>query len=301
MMSSQAAMPQKDRPWEEAIRKGRKGASYFLSLVNILQASPEEYYDSRDMESASQKAVMQEWEGWMATFGNSKYKVLVDLSRRTHNHTQAAKKHLLKKALTFRKFDMLVTSRDQLRNNEAEMTSLLQNGKHNLTACFVSLSQRHFKPNAYVIAVPLSEYLDTPGMSVQTAGKMAHDLQNEINAVSSGKLLYRNGIKECNQISIQLLWSLELINGFLEHLVLDCISFSSGVEGHNSRVKLPNDAPVFRLKRRESNIYEDELEDTAVSSTPSRSSTKHCGGKNEQRILSEKMTTIKYINSRVSH
>ncbi|KAF8934623.1 hypothetical protein BGZ47_010291 [Haplosporangium gracile] len=80
------------------------------------------------MDSASQKAVTQEWEGWMATFRSSNHTVLVDLSRMSHNHAKVAKKYLLEKALTGRKLDMLVASRNQLRDNEAEMTSMLQSG-----------------------------------------------------------------------------------------------------------------------------------------------------------------------------
>ncbi|KAG0044843.1 hypothetical protein BGZ89_005908, partial [Linnemannia elongata] len=138
-----------------------------------------EYYDSRDMEPANQKAVMQEWEGWMATFGSSKHKVLVDLSRMSHNQAKAAKEYLIKKALVGRKLDMLATSREQLRDNEAEMTSMLK-------------------------------------------------------------------------------------------------SVSPGIDGHERRAKELDGAPVFQLKRRESNSHEDELdEETAVSSCRSRSPTWH--------------------------
>jgi hypothetical protein len=133
-------MSGKNRPWEESIKRGRNGAQYFLDLVNVLQANPKEYYERRDMDSISQKAVMQEWEGWMASFRSSNHKVLVDLSRKSHNHASVAKKYLLEKALTGRKLDMLATSRDQLRDNEAEMTSMLKSGKYLLFACFVSLS-----------------------------------------------------------------------------------------------------------------------------------------------------------------
>ncbi|KAF8924612.1 hypothetical protein BGZ47_003900, partial [Haplosporangium gracile] len=141
------------------------------------------YYQNRDMNSATQKAIMQEWEGWMATFRSSNYKILVDLSRVSRNHARAAKKYLLDKALVGRKLDMLVTSRDQLRDNEAEMTSMLQS---------------------------------------------------------------------------------------------DCISVSPGVDEHESRGEELDNSQVFRLKRRGSNIHEDELgEETTVRSTPSRSSTWH--------------------------
>ncbi|KAG9060858.1 hypothetical protein KI688_007927 [Linnemannia hyalina] len=92
----------------------------FTKLEDDLPDSkPVEYYDSRDMDSTNQKAVMQEWEGWMATFGSSKHKVLVDLSRMSHNEAKAAKEYLIKKALVGRKLDMLATSREQLRDNEA--------------------------------------------------------------------------------------------------------------------------------------------------------------------------------------
>jgi hypothetical protein len=129
-MASQTVSSRKVRQWEESVNRGRKGATYFLGLENVLQAKPVEYYDSRDMDSTNQKAVMQEWEGWMATFGSSKHKVLVDLSRMSHNDAKAAKEYLIKKALVGQKLDMLATSREQLRDNEAEMTSMLKSGKH---------------------------------------------------------------------------------------------------------------------------------------------------------------------------
>jgi hypothetical protein len=131
--------------------------------------------------------------------------------------------------------------------------------------------------------VPLLEYFDTPGTSSgQTAVKKVHDLQDGINNISSGKLLSNNRINECmirSPYTISLSYCLIYV---FVCLLLYCISASSRVDGHESRGQELNNSPVFHLKRRESNGYEDELEeDTAACSTPSRSSIRHWEGKNE--------------------
>lgn len=138
-MSSQTVSSRKRRPWVESINSGRNGATYFLALENVLQAKPVDYYESRDMDLANQKAVMQEWGGWMATFRDSKHKVLVDLSRMSHNQAKAATEYLIKKELVGRKLDMLATSREQLRDNEVEMTHMLKTGEFHF-ACLLSLN-----------------------------------------------------------------------------------------------------------------------------------------------------------------
>ncbi|KAK3843872.1 MAG: hypothetical protein J3R72DRAFT_440129 [Linnemannia gamsii] len=219
-MASQTVSSRKVRQWEESVNRGRKGATYFLGLENVLQAKPVEYYDSRDMDSTNQKAVMQEWEGWMATFGSSKHKVLVDLSRMSHNEAKAAKEYLIKKALVGRKLDMLAASREQLRDNEAEMTSMLKS---------VPLSVNFFDKSA------------TSSVGVmQAVGKNANDHQNKLDSISP---------------------------------------VSPEIDGHERRAKELDGAPVFHLKRRESNSYDDELdEETATSFSRSQSSTWHWEG-----------------------
>lgn len=60
---------------------------------------------------------------------------------------------------------------------------------------------------------------------------------------------------------------------------------SPEINGHERRAKELDGAPVFHLKRRESNSYEDELdEETATSFSRSQSSTWHWEGINERKM-----------------
>ncbi|KAF8944212.1 hypothetical protein BGZ47_004518 [Haplosporangium gracile] len=127
-MSSQTVRSWKRR-LVQSINSSRNGAAYFLALDNVLQANPTDYYASRDMGLANQKAIVQEWEGWMATFRESEHKALDDLGRMSHNQAKAVTEYLVKKELVGRKLDMLTTSRMQLRDNEAEMTHMLRSAK----------------------------------------------------------------------------------------------------------------------------------------------------------------------------
>ncbi|KAG0281069.1 hypothetical protein BGZ95_007092 [Linnemannia exigua] len=54
------------------------------------------------------------------------HKVLVDLSRMSHDQEKAATEYLIKKELVGRKLDMLATKKEQLRDYEVNMTHMLK-------------------------------------------------------------------------------------------------------------------------------------------------------------------------------
>ncbi|KAG0347456.1 hypothetical protein BG004_007696 [Podila humilis] len=130
----------KERAWVKVINCGRKGAAYFLELENVGLAQPADYFESRDMDVNNQKAIVEEWKGWMATFRESKHRVLIGLAQKDHRVPKAVSKYLLNKILIARKLDLMETSKVQLRDNDAEMTSLLKNVGQSSSASSASLS-----------------------------------------------------------------------------------------------------------------------------------------------------------------
>ncbi|KAG0347145.1 hypothetical protein BG004_008366, partial [Podila humilis] len=114
------------RPWEESINPQRREAQYFLSIKNIPHARPAGYFEYRDMDAFNQRAIVDEWNGWMKSFEKNQHKALVELSLKDHKTTAAVTRFLLKKVHVSRKMDMMAASKEQLRDNETEMTGLLR-------------------------------------------------------------------------------------------------------------------------------------------------------------------------------
>ncbi|KAI7815826.1 hypothetical protein BC939DRAFT_508893 [Gamsiella multidivaricata] len=99
------------------------------------------------MDASNQKAIVAEWNGWMATFLGSKHRVLVGLARKQHKLAQAVSKCLLNKVLVGRKLDMMETSKAQLRDNETEMTHMLRNaGESSSAPLSLSLNRKRKRP-----------------------------------------------------------------------------------------------------------------------------------------------------------
>lgn len=152
-MTSQAENS-KDRLWVSLINRSRKGATYFLELEDILLATPAGYFESRDMDASNQKAIVDEWKEWMATFRCSRNRVLVGLARKQHKLAAAVSMYLLNQVLVTRKLDMMEASKAQLRDNETEMTQLLKKGEFQYT-CLSSLPF-HVTSDTYRISFSIS-------------------------------------------------------------------------------------------------------------------------------------------------
>lgn len=88
-MTSRTEKSKKDPLWVESVNIGRKGATYFLALENVLTARPAGYFESRCMDSDNQQAIVQDWEGWMTTFRDSKHRVLTNLAQMQHKQAEA--------------------------------------------------------------------------------------------------------------------------------------------------------------------------------------------------------------------
>ncbi|KAF9915842.1 hypothetical protein BX616_005239, partial [Lobosporangium transversale] len=113
--------------WKMLIDQDRNGAAYFIGLESIHHATPINYFEYRGMEFDNQIAIVSEWRNWMSTFCGCEHKALQDLGRKPHNEGNAALEHLATKVLKGRKLDMLTISREQLRQNEIEMSQSLKN------------------------------------------------------------------------------------------------------------------------------------------------------------------------------
>jgi hypothetical protein len=129
---SQSAMICKD--WIEAQGfQARHGAAYFSVLKNIRDATPEDYFLSRDISVDSKTNLTREWQRWIHLFKSSGVQCLVDLSLSDNikgtNLSSAADNAIQKLLVKSRSLQLLATSVEQLQGSDRQLTQLLNQNK----------------------------------------------------------------------------------------------------------------------------------------------------------------------------
>ncbi|KAG0247422.1 hypothetical protein BG011_001539, partial [Mortierella polycephala] len=117
----------KEVEWQASLNSERNGASYFTALGNVLDASPREYFEHRQMTTESKAAVIQEWEGWMGSFSRSEFQVLRDVSAKVHNINNDARSALANSIVMNHKVDLLEESSEQVLHTAKELTAMVRN------------------------------------------------------------------------------------------------------------------------------------------------------------------------------
>ncbi|KAF9193930.1 hypothetical protein BGZ49_003235, partial [Haplosporangium sp. Z 27] len=98
---------------------------YFKDLLNVLDATPLNYYKYRDMDLESKSTIVTEWKSWMNTFKDSDHKVLRALCQMLHQADGAANLYLANKIGESRMLDMLSVSKEQLLHSDTELTRII--------------------------------------------------------------------------------------------------------------------------------------------------------------------------------
>ncbi|KAK3815526.1 MAG: hypothetical protein J3R72DRAFT_53677 [Linnemannia gamsii] len=174
----------------EPINSSFKGATYFLALENMLQAKAVDNYESRGMDLARLKAVMQKREGWMDTFRGSEHKLFAEWIRISYNYAKTITEYLVRGGLVGWKLNMLMTSWEQLRDIEVEMTHM--HGKIQVMSRMsremqVDMSRilREMKDNMrrtlYEMQVDLHRMMRE--MHVETRSRMLREKQADLNRI----------------------------------------------------------------------------------------------------------------------
>ncbi|KAG0310092.1 hypothetical protein BGZ97_012805 [Linnemannia gamsii] len=125
------------KDWIEAQGfQARHGAAYFSVLKNIRDATPEDYFLSRDISVDSKTNLTREWQRWIHLFKSSGVQCLVDLSLSDNikgtNLSSAADNAIQKLLVKSRSLQLLATSVEQLQGSDRQLTQLLNQNKRGL-------------------------------------------------------------------------------------------------------------------------------------------------------------------------
>ncbi|KAF9425136.1 FKBP12-associated protein [Podila epigama] len=119
-----------DIDWHTSLNIGRKGASYFTELADVLLACPSGYFEHRRMTTETRQATIQEWEEWMNDFSKSEIQVLRDISAKSHKVDDDAQLILANRIVRTHKINMLQESSEQVHHVSKELTQLVRNAFH---------------------------------------------------------------------------------------------------------------------------------------------------------------------------
>ncbi|KAG0294469.1 hypothetical protein BGZ96_001128, partial [Linnemannia gamsii] len=125
------------KDWIEAQGfQNRHGAAYFSALKSIRDATPEDYFLSRDISIDSKTNLTREWQRWIHLFKSSGVQCLIDLSLSQNtkgtNLSSAADNAIQRLLVKSRSLQLLATSVEQLQGSDRQLTQLLNQNKHGL-------------------------------------------------------------------------------------------------------------------------------------------------------------------------